>query len=156
MAETRTQVAAAVSDITLMPGLALSRPPRPPVPFSASSRLRVEVRPPSLRHAPSSAWERLMFWLLAPAPLDAAPPLDRLPAVRGEFAACLQDLPADAVAALAARIRQARSLRDLWHLRAEIYRAVGVHRSQAEAEIRLTQLNRHFPTRSPRGALEPA
>jgi hypothetical protein len=96
-----------------------------------------------------------MFWLLAPAPMDAAPPLDRLPAVRSEFAACLQDLPAPAVADLAGRIDHARSLRDLWHLRAEIYRAVGVHRSQAEAEVRLTQLNRHFPTRAPRTGLAP-
>jgi Tfp pilus assembly protein PilF len=74
--------------------------------------------------------------------------------VRSEFAACLQDLPEDAVADLADRIDHARSMRDLWHLRAEVYRAIGVHRSQTEAEIRLSRLNRHFPTRAPRPGLD--
>jgi len=137
-----------------MLGFAFSRTPRR-IPFSASSRLRVEVRPPSLRHKPSSAWQRVVFWLLAPAPMDAAPPLNRLPAVRVEFVACLHDLPPAAVAALAERIDRARSLRDLWHLRAEVYRSVALHHSQSEAELRLTRLNRHFPTRAPRSAFAP-
>jgi hypothetical protein len=137
-----------------MLGFAVSRHSRR-IPFSASSRLRVEVRPPSLRHEPSGPWQRLVFWLLAPAPMDAAPPLNRLPSVRTEFAACLKDLPFEAVAGLAERIDRARSLRDLWHLRAEVYRAIGVHRGQTEAEIRVTRLNRHFPTRAPRGGMEP-
>jgi hypothetical protein len=137
-----------------MTGFAFRRPPRR-TPFSASSRLRVEVRPPSLRHKPSTAWQRLVFWLLAPAPMDAAPPLNRLPAVRADFAASVHDLPPAAVADLADRIDRARSLRDLWHLRAEVYSAVGVHRSQGEAEVRLAQLNRHFPTRAPRSGIAP-
>jgi hypothetical protein len=137
-----------------MLGFAFPRPQRR-IPFSASSRLRVEVRPPSLRHKPTSAWQRLVFWLLAPAPMDAAPPLNRLPAVRAEFVACLHDLPPETTAALAERIDRARSLRDLWHLRSEVYRAVGVHHSQGEAEIRLTRLNRHFPTRAPRSGFAP-
>ncbi len=50
---------------------------------------RLEVRPPSLRHAPSSFWQRVVFWIMAPEPMDAAPPLNRLPIAvhRSEFEA---------------------------------------------------------------------
>ena len=116
------------------------------------SSLRVEVRPPSLRHAPTSLWQRLMFWLLAPAPQDAAPPLNRLPGVRNEFVGCLVDLPPGDAEALIARISLARSLRELWHLRSDVYRLVAIHHTQGEAEARLNRLNRHFPTRAPRSA----
>jgi hypothetical protein len=47
-------------------------------------------------------------------------------------------------------IRGARSLRELWHLRAEVYNAVAVQTSQLDAETRLARLNKHFPTRAPR------
>jgi hypothetical protein len=119
------------------------------------SSLRVEVCPPSLRQAPASAWQRLMFWLLAPAPMDAAPPLSRLPAVQADFRACLADVPTADAGALLERIRLGRTLRELWHLRTEVYRVVAVHHDQREAESRLLQLNRHFPTRAPRSAFAP-
>lgn len=127
---------------------ARSTPPAP-------SSLRVEVCPPSLRQAPASAWQRLMFWLLAPAPLDAAPPLSRLPAVQADFRACLADVPTADARALLERIRLVCTLRELWHLRTEVYRVVAVHHDQREAESRLLQLNRHFPTRAPRSAFAP-
>lgn len=115
------------------------------------SSLRVEVQPPSLCYAPQgSAWQRFMFWLLAPAPHEAAPPPNRLPGVRTDFLATLSDFDGDDVEQLRRRIRDTRSLRELWHLRAETYRVVGVHHSQAQAEERLSLLNRHFPTRAPR------
>jgi hypothetical protein len=123
--------------------------------FAASSRVRLEARPPSLRHRPSSRWQRLMFWLMAPAPLDAAPPLDRLPAVREDFAACLDDTTGDRACALAERIERARSLRELWHLRPDVFDLVARQHSQAEAESRIARLNRHFPTRSPRSGFAP-
>jgi hypothetical protein len=123
--------------------------------FAASSRLRVEVRPPSLRHKPSSLWQRLMFWVLAPAPQDAAPPLNRLPAVRADFNLCLADLAPEHASGLVDRIERARSLRDLWHLRPEVLNFVALHHSQTEAETRLTRLNRHFPTRAPRSGFAP-
>ena len=50
------------------------------------------------------------------------------------------------------------SLRELWHLRAEVFSLVSLQHSQHAADTRLAQLNRHFPSRSPRsgfGALEP-
>jgi hypothetical protein len=133
--------------------LALPRQRR--LPFQASSRMRVEVCPPSLRHKPSSAWQRLMFWLLAPAPMDAAPPLDRLPAVRDDFADCIDDIDGDAADALAERIDRARSLREFWHLRAEAFMVVASRFGEAEARTRVARLNRHFPTRSPRSGFAP-
>jgi hypothetical protein len=115
------------------------------------SCFKVEVCPPSLRTSPGgSAWQRFMFWLMAPAPHEAAPPLNRLPGVRLEFMATLSDIDSDDADTLRRRIGHTRSLRELWHLRAEVYRMVGVAHSQFEAEQRVALLNRHFPTRAPR------
>lgn len=119
----------------------------------AHSSLRMEVVPPSLRCAPEpseSAWQRLLFWVLAPAPHEAAPPLTRLPAVRTEFLATLADIDDKSANQLRERISDARSLRELWHVRAEIYRVVGIAHTQQQAEQRVGLLNRHFPTRAPR------
>ena len=124
--------------------------------LSAPSAFRVEVRPPSLRHAPESAWQRVMFWLLAPAPQEAAPPLNRLPLVRAEFLNTLVDVVTLEADALRERISAAHSLRDLWHLRTEVYSTLGVALSQTQAEDRLSRLNRHFPTRAPRPQFSPS
>ncbi len=124
------------------------------LPAALSSR--IEVCPPSLRQAPvGSAWQRLMFWLMAPAPADAAPSVNRLPAVRADFLACLDDLEPALALPVQQRIDVARSLRDLWHLRAEVYRLVALAHSQAEAERRVAGLNSHFPTRAPRSQFAP-
>lgn len=137
--------------------LALHRwnPPTRPADAPSSMSLRVEVQPPSLRQAPVSVWQRLWFWLVAPAPADAAPPVSRLPGVRADFVTALSDVGGDDAATLRRRVEQSHSLRELWHLRAEVYRIVAVHRSQAEAESRLAELNRHFPTRAPRSGFMP-
>lgn len=111
---------------------------------------RLEVRPPSLRHVPASLWQRLLFWLMAPAPQDAAPPLARLPRVRGDFMTALADVPSYEARNLADRISLSHTLRELWHLRADLYRVVAIQHNQFEAEQRLAGLNRHFPTRAPR------
>lgn len=118
--------------------------------LATPSALRPSVAPPSLCHAPDSLWQRLMFWLLAPAPQDAAPPLNRLPGVRTDFLKCLGDVAHADADALARRIELARSLRELWHLRAEVYRLVAIAHDQGCAEQRLARLNRHFPARAPR------
>lgn len=116
---------------------------------------RAEVCPPSLRQAPHSAWNRLWFWLLAPGPLQSSPASNRLPPVRDDFLSCLADVRNEAAAELAGRIHQARTLRELWHLRAECFNVVAVSHSQFEAEQRLAGLNRHFPTRAPRSGFVP-
>lgn len=117
----------------------------------AGSSLRMECGPPSLRHAPDgSAWQRLMFWLMAPAPQDTAPPLNRLPGVRKEFLATVADISNEEADRLRWRVGEARSLRELWHVRADLYRVVSLCHSQTEAEQRLALLSRHFPARAPR------
>jgi hypothetical protein len=116
---------------------------------------RAEVCPPSLRQAPRSAWNRLWFWLMAPGPLQASPSLNRLPPVRQDFLDSLCGIEGEPASVLSSRIGQARSLRDLWHLRAELYNVVAVSHSQFEAERRLARLNRHFPTRAPRSGFVP-
>jgi hypothetical protein len=119
------------------------------LPTMSSSRLTVS--PPSLRFAPESAWQRALLWLMAPSPQAAAQPLmNRIPAVRTDFMATLSDICTDDADALRFRIGQARSLRELWHLRADVFRVVGVAYSQTEAEHRVALLSRHFPARAPR------
>jgi hypothetical protein len=121
-----------------------------------TSRLtRFEVPPPSLRHAPQSLWQRAMFWLLAPAPGDTSPPLNRLPAVRDEFRRAIHDIKDEARYGLVMRVAQARSLRELWHMRIDVYNLVALHHSEFEASQRLALLNRHFPTRAPRSGFAP-
>jgi hypothetical protein len=123
---------------------------------------RSECMPPSLVYlAPAAAggsgsmWQRLMFWLLAPAPQHRAPPPNRLGAVKREFGATLADVDSLGAEQLRWRIVNAHSLRDLWHLRSEVYNAVAVAHSQVEAETRLVLLNAHFPTRAPRSQFAP-
>lgn len=70
--------------------------------------------------------------------------------VRREFIDALADVPGDPADAVIVQIDQARSMRDLWHLRLDVFNLVSCHHDQAEADRRLSQLNRHFPTRSPR------
>ena len=91
-----------------------------------------------------------MFWLMAPGPHDAAPPLNRLASVRTDFMASLADISTADADRIRLRIHESRTLRELWHVRAELYRVVAVTHSQTEAEQRLLLLNRHFPTRAPR------
>lgn len=123
---------------------------------------RAESMPPSLVYfspAPAggagSWWHRLMFWLLAPAPQDAAPPPNRLGEVKREFGASLADVDGLGAEQLRWRVREARSLRDLWHLRSDVYNAISMAHSQGEAEARLVLLNAHFPTRAPRSQFAP-
>jgi len=168
MSTCRIEVPASVSDITPMP---LSTEHRRPSAQQAGhvvrltgrrraasgstlgagpNSVKLDSQPPSLRHAPDSAWQRFMFWLLAPAPHEAAPPLNRLPRVRDDFLFALADLPGDAPHVLRRRITHAHSLRELWHLRADLFSLVSIEHSQAEAEQRLLHLNRHFPMRASR------
>lgn len=82
-------------------------------------------------------------------PVQAATPLSL---VRREFVDALKDIRTQQAGDLLARMRAARSLRDLWHLRTEIYSLVAIHRDEAEAGFRLARLNRFFPQRTNRSA----
>jgi hypothetical protein len=72
-----------------------------------------------------------------------------------EFLATLSDIDSFEADDLRRRIHDARSLRELWHTRADVYRLVGVAHSQFEAQARVDLLNRHFPTRAPRSQFAP-
>ena len=74
----------------------------------------------------------------------------RLGEARIEFLAMLADLRGGDTLLLRERIRRARHLLELWHLRTDVFSVVAVQRDQAEAQDRLDGLNRYFPTRSPR------
>jgi len=134
---------------------------------------RTVVCPPALLQwssAPAANWRAgLRQWLStgwkpsANSLSDAArhPPAHpgvgdaRLGRVRNEFLQALDDIRTQQVGMLQGRIRIARSLRELWHLRPEVFKLVALHFSQAEAQCRLDRLNRHFPTRSPRSGFAP-
>ncbi|MBL8331169.1 MAG: hypothetical protein JNJ71_20195 [Rubrivivax sp.] len=121
----------------------------------SSSRLRTEVKPPSLQTAPESGWQRFMFWVLAPAPLDASPPLSRLPSVRTAFLGSVKDLVGDEAERLSRQIQRARSLRELWHLRAALFDVLARQLSQAEAQRRLLRLNPYFNARDTHSRFAP-
>jgi len=108
--------------------------------------------------------QRLLDWLLdepwqrstnGTAPRDPQPMpsgVTPLSVIRLEFIACLQDVETRRAGILSIRLRRTNSLRELWHLRTEVFNAVAQHNGQAEATARLARLNRHFPARAPRGA----
>lgn len=126
----------------------------------ASSAARVEVCPPAPLSSLDPLSSRLLRWLSAPAPLQAAASkagTRRLERTRDGFLGCLKDIDTPAAQILGDRVRTARTPRELWHLRSALFQLVSLQHSQAEAQLRLERLNRHFPTRSPRtgfGALD--
>jgi len=110
---------------------------------------RTNVCPPDVVPRRDSLWTAARRWL-AGGDAAVAPalrtPLER---ARGEFVAALDGLPADDPNGLLERAQRAHSLRDLWHLRSELYTFVARRAGQAEADARLARVNRHFPTRPP-------
>jgi hypothetical protein len=130
--------------------------------LNASGKVRIAVHPPALQpwldsdsglgSLPDSSWLDSSPYVARGdtlrSPLAALRPkrITPLPAVRNEFLSSLQDLPGEACNDLESRIRGSRSLRELWHLRAEVFKLVAVHRDQRAAQERLTRLNRHFPS----------
>ncbi len=145
----------------------LPRPtPEPPLDrwFDATLRpagrgVRPEVCPPRLARARS--WGVVLRdWLTAgwprpPAPEPAPRCTPALEAIRQDFIDAVEGVRTPAAEDLLDRIHFARSLRELWHLRAQVFSLVALHRSQSEADARLQRLNRHFPTRSPRSGFGP-
>ncbi len=126
---------------------------------------RTEICPPALLRRVGLAapgWRgSITAWLCAGWDATALARLHPAPAglqeVRAEFVRELADIRTQRAGLLLERIRISRSLRELWHLRPEVFGLVALCHSQAEAQVRLDRLNRHFPTRSPRsgfGALD--
>lgn len=119
---------------------------------------RIESCPPSALPARPGWADRLMDWLAQGGYAasarqdheDGCGPATPLAAVRHEFVQSLGDIATRQAADLADRIGQARSLRDLWHLRGDVFSLIACHADQSEARSRLARLNRHFPARAPR------
>lgn len=116
---------------------------------------RLEICPPQRQRIAHDWLGRVKSWLVAgwPGASSVTPLPDRslaLAAARQDFFAAVADLKLPAAAALLDRIEYAKSMRELWHLRAEAFALVSLELNQIEADRRLATLNRHFPTRAPR------
>lgn len=127
---------------------------RPPAGRTRPARL--EICPPQRQRSAQHWLGRVKRWLVAGWPggeTSAAAQPDRSQALsdaRQDFFSAAADLRLPAAAALLDRIEYAKSMRELWHLRAEVFALVSLELDQLEADRRLTRLNRHFPTRAPR------
>ena len=120
---------------------------------SSMMHSRIEVCPPEMW--PSSLGWRAgaRRWLTRSRWLPArAQPANRLARVKQEFRDAAAEVPAALLDGLDDRIERARSMREFWHLRSPLYGALALGLNQIEADRRLMRLNRHFPTRVPRGA----
>ena len=117
---------------------------------SAPSTLRMNVCPPDIFPARDPLWASALRWLvggdagLAPA---LRTPLER---ARTEFLAAMAGLLEVEPNDLLRRAQHARSLRELWHLRSELYTLIARRISQHEADTRLARVNQHFPRRAQR------
>ena len=120
---------------------------------SGLGQRRAEVVPPHLFFRSRPAWQAwaTRFWDWLWELDDARPqamPLIGLRKVKAEFCSALWDLQSMRANQVRDTIERARSLRELWHLRADVFRVIAVHRGQIEAQQRLDGLDSHFPVRS--------
>jgi hypothetical protein len=117
---------------------------------AAPTTLRMNVCPPDICPGSDSLWSQALRWLVGGA-VQAVPalrtPLER---ARSEFVAAMAGLSELDPNDLLRRAQHARSLRELWHLRSELYTLIARRVSQPEADARLARVNQHFPTRAQR------
>jgi len=112
----------------------------------ASSRL--EVCPPLAFEPAESGFRRWLRRLGAPrAAAGSQSPEQQLRTVREEFAQALNGLESQHAQYLQHKIRHIRSMRDLWHLRAEMFVLIAQGTTEQEAQQRMAPLARHFPSR---------
>ena len=117
---------------------------------AAPTTLRMNVCPPDICPGSDSLWSKALRWLVG-GDMQAVPalrtPLER---ARSEFVAAMTGLTELDPNDLLRRAQHARSLRELWHLRSELYTLIARRVSQPEADARLARVNQHFPTRAQR------
>ena len=105
---------------------------------------RTAIRPPDVWGQAEPVWKTLWSWIRG-----SQEPIQHrkltLDDARRDFAGALSDLITEDACDLRRRGQSARSLRELWHLRADLYSMVARYRSQGEADRRLQLVNRHFP-----------
>lgn len=114
---------------------------------------RTQVVPPSLFSRSRPLWKSWLSgfwcWLWDMDELPRTPaPTTGLRKVKSEFNSAMWDLQSMRANQVRSQVEQARSLRELWHLRADVFRVISVHRGQIEAQLRLDALDSHFPVRS--------
>jgi hypothetical protein len=123
--------------------------------ISGGAGRRAEVAPPSLFSRNRPAWKRVVIdfwcWLWDIDELPRRPATTSgLGKVKAEFNAALWDLQSLHANEVRDHVEHARSLRELWHLRAQVFKVISVHRGQIEAQLRLDGLDAHFPVKSSR------
>jgi hypothetical protein len=117
---------------------------------NASPTTRMNVCPPDVCPARDSSWSGLLRWLVG-GDVEAVPSLRTpLEKARTEFVAAMAGLNEFDHDDLLMRAQHARSLRELWHLRSELYTLIARRVSQHAADERLGRVNQHFPTRAQR------
>jgi hypothetical protein len=114
---------------------------------------RAELAPPSLFSRSRPLWKAwavgFWTWLWDMDELPRSPaPATGLRKLKSEFNSAMWDLQSMRANQVRAMIEQARSLREMWHLRSDVFRVISVHRGQIEAQLRLDALDSHFPVRS--------
>ena len=125
----------------------------------ASTLTRTEVCPPERERTESPWRSHLRDWLNtgweARRAQDSGARRSMLPPrsatvieLQEEFASLIADIRADIAEDLRGQIERARSPRELWHLRPRLYDLIARVHTESEAQRRLEQLNRHFPTRA--------
>lgn len=114
---------------------------------------RTEICPPALFSRSRPYWQRLLrsWWrkLTSRSTTQLQRPLGQIHSVREAFFVALADLSPEYTFELRDRIERARSLRELWHLRASVFNVLAKHRGQTFADARLASINGNFPLRVP-------
>ena len=117
---------------------------------AAPMTTRMNVCPPDVCPQSESLWSATLRWLVG-GNVEEVPALRTpLEKARAEFVAAFDGLLAHDHNGLLKRAQHARSLRELWHLRSELYTLIARRVSQFEADTRLARVNQYFPTRAQR------
>ena len=103
---------------------------------------RFAAQPPSLMRWADQFWRWLRDLEEAPPKLT---PIGEIRQIRAAFHAALMDMQSAKAYQVRYQIEASRSLRELWHLRADVFEIVAENRGEGEAKIRVAGLNRHFP-----------
>ncbi|MEP6505189.1 MAG: hypothetical protein ABJD97_17755 [Betaproteobacteria bacterium] len=112
--------------------------------------MRLNVCPPDVCPARDSLWSSVLRWLVG-GDVEAVPSLRTpLEKARTEFVAAMGGVIEFDHNDLLMRAQHARSLRELWHLRAELYTLIARRVSQHAADEHLARVNQHFPSRAQR------
>lgn len=122
-------------------------------PVAATSLHRLEICPPALFSRNRPHWQRVLraWWrkLTNRSDMQLPRPAGQIQSVREAFFVSLADLSPEYTFELRDRIERARSLRELWHLRADVFNILSQHRGQTFAYARLNSINANFPSRVP-------